>query len=113
MPSEATTGVYFLIMLISGVLNVALVLIVIAQREDLKDLLQRRNCKTKPDEQQTETSCNKDCKKYCRFEQEIIPELQNDVETYKSLYMEEQKINAILESTNAKLRMKNMEEYND
>lgn len=113
MPSEATTGVYFLIMLISMVLNVVLVFLVFSQQEDLKDLLQRRNCKTKPDEQQAEPSCTKECKKYCRFEREVIPELQNDVETYKSLYMEEQKINAILESTNAKLRMKNTEEYND
>lgn len=113
MLSNTTADEYLLIITISGILNIALLCIVLYKQQVLKNSLQRRNSKENPEEQQLESFCSKKCKDYCRFEKEVIPELKNDIETYKSLYMEQQRINAILESTNAKLRIRKTEENNN
>lgn len=113
MSAESATVAYLLTSLISVIFNVVFLCIIFFQKERIKDSLKRRDSSNTSEEQQTRVFCSRECGNYCRFEDEIIPELRNDAERWKSLYMEEQKINSILESTNAKLRLRNMEEQNN
>ncbi len=110
MTEKSLIDILLMIMLILFVLSIGLICIVFYQKKEIKDLLCRRNSNKESSDNLEEDYSLHECKKYCKYKDELIPELRNDVEIYKDLYRNEQKVNSILESTNAKLRLKNMEE---
>ncbi len=103
--------VYIGILLFVTVIMAVLAATVMLQRRQIKELLARWD-RNKPAEQNNENICGRQCGYYCQLEDNVIPEMQQEITYWKIAHKEAMKQytasegrNIILQSTIAKLRM--------
>lgn len=91
-----------ILMLIAAI--VLLVAEVLVQKNEIKELLGRRDKKDKPKQQAEDNHCSRQCALYCTLEENVIPELQSEIEYWKQEFKKEQRCNALMHQEIAKLR---------
>lgn len=96
--------VYLIVLFFFVLLSAGLAAKVTVQKQEIKDLLGRRDRKDKPKtKQQAENNC-RECIQNFHYENILIPELHSEVEYWKQAFKSEQRCNALMHSEIAKLR---------